>query len=92
MAVSSGDQTSELLIGGGILLVVAAAGVYVVRSWQSPAETGDKRPETEEADDASRLIQTIANLDDAFEAGQVEEATYQADRQRLLSALKAVWE
>jgi hypothetical protein len=91
-ALAGRNQTSELLIGGGILLMAVAGGVYMLRTWQSQSEQLDYAQEAGEDDGTLQLIQAIANLDDAFEDGQIDEETYHADRERLKSALEEVWE
>lgn len=100
-AVVNRDQTTELLIGGAALLLAAVGGVFVWRAWQKRAagddddeewanevETAVAMPSSAEAD---RLLSAIADLDDAYEAGALEEATYQAQRDELKKQLAAVW-
>lgn len=95
------DQTTELLIGGAALLLAAVGGVFVWRAWQKrtagddddeewaeEVETAVAMPSSAEAD---RLLHAIADLDDAYEAGTLEEAAYQAQRDELKRQLAAVW-
>lgn len=102
-AVVNRDQTTELLIGGGALLLAAVGGIFLWRFWQKrsavddeaweeepQAETGvSETSETSPA--ADELIQAIANLDDAFESGTMDEAAYQAQRDQLKQQLTAIW-
>lgn len=95
------DQTTELLIGGAALLLAAVGGVFVWRAWQKRAagddddeewveevETAVAAPPSAEADE---LLRAIADLDDAYEAGTLEEAAYQTRRDELKRQLAAVW-
>ena len=41
--------------------------------------------------EADQLLQSIADLDDAFEAGKLDEAAYQAQRTALKQRLTAIW-
>lgn len=91
------DQTTELLIGGGALLLAAVGGVFLWRAWQKRA-AGDDEEWEEAAEaavvsaDADELLQAIADLDDRFEAGGIEEAEYQAQRAELKRRLAAKWQ
>jgi hypothetical protein len=71
------------MIGGGLFLVVIAVAIFSVRQWQAPAYD----IETEKED----IIHEIAELDDDFEAGQIDEAEYLDLRESLLEELRAIW-
>lgn len=99
------NESTELLIGGGVLLLAIAVGVYLVRLWQGQATpepvaagTGPERvaparpPAEESADRREELLHAIAQLDDAYEAGEVGEEEYERRRQALKEALLAIWE
>lgn len=77
------NETAELMIGGGLFLVVVAVAVFAVRQWQSPAYDIEKEKED--------LLHEIAELDDDFEAGQLDEAEYFDLRENLLEELRAIW-
>lgn len=101
------DENIELIIGGIALIVVLGAGVYVYRTRQLQAEADDYVYEDEyEYDDeydyeedvqladdteVDQLLQEIADLDEAYDAGEVEEEEYRAERQRLKEELKSLW-
>ncbi|MEW5986381.1 MAG: c-type cytochrome [Chloroflexota bacterium] len=89
----SRNQGQELAIGGAVLLVTVAAAVYVIRRWrQSANEQLAMNDEQWSADDdPNALLQAIADLDDAYEAGQIAEPDYGRQREQLKEALKAVW-
>ena len=78
------DQNRELVIGSIVfLLAVAIAGVVLYR-WQHPTVT--------QQDEANELLYAIAELDDAYEAGEVEESSYQHQREQLKGDLAAIWQ
>ncbi|MEJ2749215.1 MAG: hypothetical protein P8183_15120, partial [Anaerolineae bacterium] len=93
------NNTNEILIGGGILLIVLAAAVFVYRNWQTaPAYSDDYAYDDEEyedeeveEDEAAQLVQAIADLDDAYEKGELDEADYNSQRAQLRADLKALW-
>jgi len=37
------------------------------------------------------LLQVVANLDDAYEAGAIDEAQYQKQREKLMNELADLW-
>lgn len=77
------NESAELLIGGGTLLVVVAIVVFALRQWQGPAYP----IEQQKAD----LIQNIADLDDDYHTGQLSQSDYLAERESLMAELKAIW-
>ncbi len=105
-AVANRDTTTELLIGGGALLLAAVGGIFLWRYWQgrqaeeaweeAPAygvagaatAVAPPIPANSERDD---LLRRIATLDDAFDAGQLPEADYRAQREELKRRLASVW-
>jgi hypothetical protein len=106
-AVAPRDENIELIIGAIALIVVLGAGVYVYRTRQLQEEADEYIYEDEydyddeygDEDDGQlaadeevdQLLQEIADLDEAYEAGEVEEAKYRAERQRLKEELKSLW-
>lgn len=82
------DETSELIIGGISLLIVAGAAVYVVSIWRSSTE-----PELIEIEerDPDVLLRAIAALDDEYENGEIDRYTYEEERAALKMALADVW-
>lgn len=78
------DHNQELVIGSIVfLLAVAIAGIVLYR-WQHPT--------TNQQDEAEELLYAIADLDDAFEAGELEESSYQHQREQLKGDLAAIWQ
>ena len=102
--VANRDTTTELLIGGGALLLAAVGGVFLWRYWQGRRadEDWDETPAyapaapvapatAATAAERDTLLRHIAALDDAFDAGQLPEADYHAQREELKRRLAAVW-
>lgn len=95
-AVATRDQTTELLIGGAALLLAAVGGVFLWRAWQkrsSEEEDWEEPEETTVVDpaEADELLKAIADLDEAFETGSIDETAYQAQRAELKRRLAAIW-
>jgi hypothetical protein len=85
------DRTTELVIGAGVLLLAVAVSAVVVRGWRQ-RQLEDLIYDDGAAPDREALLEEIAALDDAYEAGEVDEATYRRERAALKEALLAVWE
>ncbi len=97
-----GGGRQGLAIGLGALGVAAlAAALWLYRSGRAeaedePAPDADEElaPDADEElavgadEDAEAIVARIAALDDAFEAGELEEADYRAQRQALKDQLK----
>jgi mono/diheme cytochrome c family protein len=101
-AVVNRDQTTELLIGGGALLLAAVSGVFLWRYWQGRHEEDEEEwaeavettvalPSGAAPAGSDDLLRTIAALDDAHDAGQIDDAAYQAQRAELKRQLAAMW-
>jgi hypothetical protein len=79
----------------GWLLVSAAAIplalVYPLwRRWQARSEITEAEAGVDETKES--LLQRVADLDDAFEAGEIPEAEHQAERAVLKQRLLALWD
>lgn len=77
------DDTQELIIG---LVALGVAGVFAVvmlKKWQA-----DAAPTTT---DPQALLQLIADLDDAYAAGQISESQYRQQREALKEELVTIW-
>lgn len=98
------DQTGELLIGAGILLLAIAIGAYSVRLWRQNQDTPQEpapvaaepdEPQRREPDTAERrqeLLRAIAALDDAYDSGEIAANEYKEQREALKEELVAIWE
>ena len=79
-----GDSTTGMMLGAGVFLLVIVGAVFTVQSWRS------KVPGTD-GSEIDELLQAVANLDDAYEAGTVDEAQYQKQREKLMNELAGMW-
>jgi mono/diheme cytochrome c family protein len=101
------NQTNELIIGGLALAGMLAVGFFLVQRWRSAPvmDAGSASVPVHQAtvvapprqtsrgseDDKNALLEAIADLDDAYDAGELDEVDYQAQRQALKTRLTAVW-
>ena len=97
--VTPRNSTNELIIGGGILLIAIAAAIFVYRNWQTAPSYADEYDDDEAEyaeedtadDEVNQLLQVIADLDDAYEKGDIDETDYTSQRAQLKADLKALW-
>ncbi len=83
VAPPTAGGNTELIVGAGVL-VLAVAVLATVRLRQNAFAA--------EAEEREALLADIADLDDAFAAGEVDEATYRSERQILKEMLLAAWD
>lgn len=81
------NETAELIIGGASLLIVLGAAIFVVNGWRSRQEVA----EADREEEAAILLEEIAALDDAYEAGEIAADDYATEREELKMALMALW-
>ena len=97
------NRTNELIIGGVALAAMLAVGFFLVQRWQAepalagaptsaPCPVAAKPVRTQRNSDMDTLLAAIADLDDAYEAGELDEADYQQQRHDLKTRLTAVWQ
>jgi hypothetical protein len=99
------NETSELIVGGVALVAMLAVGFFLVQRWRtSPAIQTDsaafpqaaaaapRKASQPHGSDKTVLLQAIADLDDAYDAGELEEEEYQRQRRELKTRLTAVWD
>lgn len=77
------NETIELAVGGGILVVAMGVAAYFFTTWRG-AEPALDEPEA--------LLEAIAELDDAYEAGEIAAEDYEWEREQLKEELVALWE
>ncbi len=85
--VSVGDNTTGILIGGAVLLLVAGGAAYTLHGWRTDAQDAI----AEQADQVDRLLYAVAGLDETFETGNLDESVYRERRAELMNQLAAVW-
>ncbi len=76
------NESQELIVGLVALAIVGALAVVMVNRW---------RADTPVAADPHTLLQTIADLDDAYAAGQISAGNYQQQREQLKQELITIW-
>jgi cytochrome c553 len=90
------DDSTVVTVGIGIGSLILAAGVVGIwwRRRREPStesveevEYRSVRDDSVEVEDKEALLRSIANLDDAFEAGEIEENPYQERRSELKTKL-----
>lgn len=96
------SETNEMIVGGLALAGMLIVGFFLVQRWRMvPAAGGTAVPihqptipvaKRRQIANRDALLEEIAELDDAFDAGELDEATYQAQRQELKNRLTAVWQ
>ena len=82
-----------------------AAAVFIYRNWQTTPSLDDEydyeeydddeveyEDEDTEDDEVNQLLKAIADLDDTYEKGGLEEADYTSQRAHLKADLKALWQ
>ena len=82
------DPITGLLIGGAVLLIVAGGAVFTVRNWRETADEASAG----NTEQVNGLLFALVNLDEAYEAGKLEESAYEQRRAALISELASIWE
>lgn len=78
------NETSELIVGSIGLLVVVGAAVYLISAWRSHSTAVAES-------DPDALLQALAELDEAFENGEIDQADYEEEREALKLELIELW-
>jgi hypothetical protein len=102
------NETNELIVGGLALAAMLAVGFFLVQRWRTvpalaaesgatPVRQAVREPQPRQSKqpnpaDKNALLAAIADLDDAYDAGDMDEAEYRAQRQVLKNRLTAVWQ
>jgi mono/diheme cytochrome c family protein len=89
-AIPAQNSASDLIVGGAVLLIVIIASVFIITRRDAGEEYDDEEAELEEAE-IDRLLAKIVDLDDARDAGTIDDETYRPQRQKLISELAAIW-
>ncbi len=78
------NDNQEMIIGLIAFGLALVAGVFLVRHWQGTTAVAGYTEKEE-------LLQAIADLDNEFEAGEIDQDEYTQERQQLKEELKAIW-
>ena len=74
---------NELVVGVTAALVVVGVAVVFIRQWQTRSiQTVDRQ----------LILEEIAALDDAYDAGEIDQADYEQEREALKAELLEIWE
>jgi hypothetical protein len=80
-----------LLWIGVVLAAAAVAGVFVYRMTTGrPSASRQARPKLSANPKARRLLHQLADLEDALEAGEVDEASYERQRAEITTELRSL--
>jgi hypothetical protein len=82
-AMLRNDDLRIALIAAALLLIVVSLFVFVRRLRGGKKAQGDEPISPEAYDDRQTLFKAIADLDDAFEAGELSEDAYRRSREKL---------
>jgi hypothetical protein len=92
-ATASDFSTENILIGAGALVVTLAVVLF---GWQTWKQRSNQQVESHQVEGAhleeelptrAALLQAIAGLDDAFEAGEITQQDYEKQRSQLKQQL-----
>lgn len=92
-AAASNLSTTNILIGAGVLVITLAVVLFGWQTWTRRAEeeieteAAEQKPTTEGSLSRADLLQAIAGLDDAFEAGDIAQQDYEQQRAALKQQL-----
>lgn len=90
--VLSRNQPLELLLGGLILLGVLAGAFVAVRTWQQPAAVPAPIMSAQsDVVELDRLLQVAADLDEAYEQGELDAQEYRQERAAVKEKLLLLW-
>ena len=86
---SQANSINELIVAGGVLLIVVIVALVIVT--RRDTEVYDEEEVEVEQAEIDRLLLAIVDLDETHDAGEVEDEAYQAQRQKLIGELAAIW-
>ena len=83
------NSTNELIVGGAVLLLVIVATLFIVT--RRDTDVYDEEEFEVEQAEIDQLLFAVVDLEEAYDAGEVEDEAYQEQRQKLIGELAAVW-
>jgi hypothetical protein len=92
VAATSTRGNQELLrwLGFGLVVIVVTGAIVYGATRPSLPTSVTSAPALSADPEARRMLVKLADLEDAFEAGQVDEATYESQRAELHEAIKSL--
>jgi hypothetical protein len=85
-----GNQRLLLWLGFGLVFLAVGGAIAYPLATARPASTPASASDLTKDPRARRLLAELADLEEAFEAGQVDEPTYQRERAAKYEALKSL--
>lgn len=89
-ASSQGSQGLLLWIGFGLAALAVVAAVVYPMLTQPDASVAESTPGLSSDPEARRLVAELADLDEAFEADEIDEASYVRQRADMVAELKSL--
>jgi hypothetical protein len=88
-STASGSQAFLRWLGFALAGLAILAGVVYTTAYQGSALAAGSTARLAKSPKAQRLLAELADLEDAFESGQIDEAAYESQRQTKYEALKS---
>jgi hypothetical protein len=85
-----GNQRLLLWVGFGLVVLAVGGAIVYPLATARPASAPASAPDMMRDPKARRLLAELADLEEGFESGQIDEATYQRERAAKYEALKAL--
>jgi hypothetical protein len=85
-----GNQRLLLWVGFGLVVLALGGAVVYPLATARPASAPASASDVVKDPRARRLLAELADLEEGFEAGQIDEATYQRERAAKYEALKSL--
>ena len=86
---SQANSVNELIVAGSVLLLVVIVALVIVT--RRDTDDYDEEEVEVEQEEIDRLLLAIVALDETHDAGEVDDEAYQAQRQKLIGELAAIW-
>lgn len=89
-APTRGNQRLLLWVGFGLVLLAVGGAIVYPLATRRPASAAASASDVVRDPRARRLLAELADLEEGFEAGQIDEETYQRERAAKYEALKSL--
>lgn len=89
---AQGNQGTIRVIGFVLVGLAVVGAVAYAAGAKAPSAADRNTPQLSSKPEARRLLAELADLDDAHDAGAVDDADYERQRAEIHEALKALWQ